>query len=216
MAGNTAYGSGFLGQSRHSGSGLAIVIGLHAAAIAAALLMKSGAIRLADPGEPPEVVNIVRPQDPDPLPQQPPPEAQLPVRPVVTLPPVPTPPGRITFAQAPEIASPPPLPQIAPVVEAAPEPVIVAARVHPSHRGALQPRYPADLLRRELEGSCTIRVHIAASGRVVAAEPVRATHPAFCAATQRQALRRWRFEPATRDGVAVDSWQQHVVEFRIS
>lgn len=93
---------------------------------------------------------------------------------------------------------------------------MVAARIHPSHRGALQPRYPNGLLRRELEGSCTIRVHIAANGRVIAAEPVRATHPAFCEATQRQALSRWRFEPATRDGVAVDSWQQHVVEFRIT
>lgn len=216
MAGNTAKQSSFLGQSRHSGSGLAIVIGLHAAAIAVALLMKSGAIRLADPGEPPEVVNIVRPQDPDPIPQQPDTETELLPPPVVTLTPVPTPPGRITFAEAPEIRPVPPLPPVTPIVEETPEPVLVAARIHPSHRGALQPRYPAALIRQEIEGSCTIRVHIAANGRVVAAEPVRATHPAFCEATQRQALRRWRFEPATRDGVAVESWQQHVVEFRIT
>jgi periplasmic protein TonB len=216
MTGHTVNRSGFLDQSRHSGSGLAIVIGLHGAAIAVAFLMKSGVITIVDQGEPPEVVLIVRPQDPDPIPEQAREQSELPTPPVVTLTPVPTPLDRLTFTEAPEVRPAPPLQPVTPTVQETPEPVMVAARIHPSHRGALQPRYPAGPLRQELEGSCTIRVHIAANGRVIAAEPVRATHPAFCEATQRQALRRWRFEPATRDGVAVDSWQQHTVEFRIT
>lgn len=216
MAGHTANQSSFLGQSRHSGSGLAIVIGLHGAALAIAFLMKSGVITMVDTGEPTEVINIIEEPVPAPLPQRPEVESELIPPPVVTLTPVPTSPDRIVSAQLPEIQTTPPLPSVTPIVEVAPEPVLTAARIHPSHRGALQPRYPAGPLRQEIEGSCTIRVHIAANGRVIAAEPIRATHPAFCEATQRQALRRWRFEPATRDGVAVDSWQQHVVEFRIT
>jgi len=215
MAGHITEQSSFLGQSRHSGSGLAIVIGLHGAALAIALLMKSGVITtdtfdgIIDTYEvpvelPPEEV-FQPPEAPRVLPPPP-----------VTQSVIPLPPDRVTFIE-PLIQPPnPPLPPAQPIVEAAPEPVMAAARVHPSHRGALQPRYPSIPLRQELEGSCTIRVHIAANGRVIAAEPVRATHPAFCEATQRQALRRWRFEPATRDGVAVDSWQQHIVEFRIT
>jgi len=216
MAGQTGDQSSFLGQSRHSNSGLAIVIGLHGAALAIAFLMKSGVITIASPGEPPEVVNIIPPQDPDVLPPQPEIDTELVAPPVVTLTPVPTSPDRIGSIELPFIPPHPPLPPLQPTVETVPEPVMVAARIHPSHRGALQPRYPSTPLRQELEGSCTIRVHIAANGRVIAAEPVRATHPAFCEATQRQALRRWRFQPATRDGVAVDSWQQHIVEFRIT
>lgn len=215
MAGQITDQSSFLGQSRHSGSGLAIVIGLHGAALAVALLMKSGVIT-TDTFD-----GIIDTYE---VPVEMPPEEvlQLPEAPRVLPPPpvtqsvIPLPPNRTIFVDVPVLLRGPPLPPAHPIAEVAPEPVMVAARVHPSHRAALQPRYPSAPLRQELEGSCTIRVHIAANGRVIAAEPVRATHPAFCQATQRQALRRWRFEPATRDGVAVDSWQQHIVEFRIT
>jgi protein TonB len=94
-----------------------------------------------------------------------------------------------------------------------PEPEFLQAQIHPS---GLQPSYPSRLLRQEVEGTCTVRVHIAANGRVDAAEPVRSTNPAFCEATTAHALRRWRFEPATRGGRPVDSWQQHTVVFQIN
>jgi len=215
MTGQTGDQSSFLGQSRHSNSGLAIVIGLHGAALAVALLMKSGVITtdtfdgVIDTYEvpiehpPEEIIQL-----PEALQEFPPPPVTQSV--------IPLPPDRVTFIEPPTQPANPSLPPLQPTVETVPEPVMVAARIHPSHRGALQPRYPSTPLRQELEGSCTIRVHIAANGRVIAVEPVRATHPAFCEATQRQALRRWRFQPATRDGVAVDSWQQHIVEFRIT
>jgi protein TonB len=215
MAGNTAYPSSFLGQSRHSSSGLAVVIGLHGLALAVAFLMKSGVITTDTIGGAIETYEV-----PVELPSEEvvqPPEAQ-PERPSppLTQTVIPVPPDRVTFIDQPIIDPFPPLPPTPPIAETTPEPVLVAARIHPSHRGALQPRYPGILLRQELEGSCTIRVRIAPNGRVTAAEPVHATHPAFCEATRRQALSRWRFQPATRDGVAVDSWQQHIVEFRIT
>lgn len=204
--------SGFLSQSRHSSSGLAIVIGLHGAALAIAFLMKSGVIPMELPGPIIQTYEVQPIEPPDEI-VQPPESPQQPLPPPVTLTPVPLPPVRLTSITPPIL--PPSLPQ-PPAQPTTPEPVMIAARFHPSHRGALQPRYPTGPLRQELEGSCTIRVRIGTNGRVIAAEAVRATHPAFCEATQRQALRRWRFEPATRDGVPVESWQQHVVEFRIT
>lgn len=216
MVGHMAKQSSFLGQTRHSGSGLAIVIGLHGAAIAIAFLMKSGVIPVSTIIEPMQTIEITRPQTPDPLPP-PPADPRAPPPLPVSHTPVRVTPNRLTIVEPQRLPPTPPLqPQHPVIVETVPEPIMIAARIDPSHRGALQPRYPSALIRQEVEGSCTIRVHIAANGRVIAAEPVRATHPAFCEATQRQALSRWRFQPATRDGVAVDSWQQHVVEFRIS
>jgi len=41
-------------------------------------------------------------------------------------------------------------------------------------------------------------------------------HPAFCDATERQALRRWQSEPAIGDGGPVGSWQRHAIQFEIS
>jgi protein TonB len=45
-----------------------------------------------------------------------------------------------------------------------------------------------------------VRVTIAPDGRVTSVEQVSATSPAFFQATQRHALSRWRFKPATVDG----------------
>lgn len=212
MTRDKAEQSGFLSQSRHSSSGLAIVIGLHGVALAIAFLMKSGVIPTESIGSIIQTYEVRPVEPPDEIVLPPEAPQQL-LTPPVTLTPVPLPPVRLTPITPPILPPSPPLPPLQPI---APDPVLVEARVHSSHRGALQPRYPTTLLRQEVEGSCTIRVRIGTNGRVVAAEAVRATHPAFCEATQRQALRRWRFEPATRDGVPVESWQQHVVEFRIT
>ena len=204
--------SGYLNQSRRSPTGLVLVIGLHGAALAIALLAKSGFVPAPTEEPPTTVVNIPSPAPPpEPLPQvndpvEPPPIPTAspspipisPVRPTVPLPQTPI----VPFDPVP-IADPTP-----------PEPVVRGAQFA---RGvALQPAYPRRLILQELEGSCTIRVRIAPNGRVIEAIPVDATHPAFCDATERHALRRWRFEPATRDGVPVESWQQRIVQFRLS
>ena len=95
-----------------------------------------------------------------------------------------------------------------------PAPVIRAARF--ARNASLQPSYPTIMLRAEIEGSVTVRVHIDTNGRVIEVQRVHADHDAFFDATRRHALRNWRFEPATRDGRPVDSWQQHTVTFRIT
>ncbi|OHT17736.1 Gram-negative bacterial tonB protein [Sphingomonas haloaromaticamans] len=71
------------------------------------------------------------------------------------------------------------------------------------------------MARQEIEGVVVVRVLIGADGRVKAVEQVSTTDPAFFEATKRQALRAWRFRPATRDGVAVESWRTMRVKFEM-
>ena len=56
---------------------------------------------------------------------------------------------------------------------------------------------------------------IGTDGRVKQVEVVSTDDPLFADAAERQALRRWRFKPATRDGVPVQSWKQMTVRFEI-
>ncbi|WP_235524059.1 energy transducer TonB [Sphingomonas sp. Leaf33] len=44
-------------------------------------------------------------------------------------------------------------------------------------------------------------------------ERVDAANDAFYDATRRQALNRWRFRPATRDGVPYETWRTMTVRF---
>ncbi len=205
--------SHYAGRSGHRATSIAVVVAMHGAAIAAALLIQSGAIQRYGP-EAIQVVDI--PPEPAPPPEQPPeqvePQVPLPAAPIRSVNPIdlPVPPLPVIDADL-DIAPTPPVEPAPP----APEPALVPARFDPSARGAIQPAYPSALLRSETEGSVTVRVRIATNGRVTAVELVRTDHPRFFEATRRHALRHWRFEPATRDGRPVESWQQHTVLFQI-
>ena len=96
-----------------------------------------------------------------------------------------------------------------------PEPVFRPARPNPGYAGALQPGYPPGMIREEREGVVTVRVLIGTDGRVKALEAVRADAPAFLEATRRQALAKWRFLPATRGGLPVESWREMTVRFEL-
>lgn len=98
---------------------------------------------------------------------------------------------------------------------AIPEPVLVEAKIDPAAAGRFQPDYPSELVRAEIEGTVTVRVLIGVDGRVKAVEMVKATNEGFFEPTQKQALRYWRFRPATRDGVAVESWRTMTVRFAL-
>lgn len=94
-------------------------------------------------------------------------------------------------------------------------PVLTAAGIDPRYARDLQPPYPAALERLEFEGSVTVRIQVGTDGRVTAVELVRADDPAFFTSTRDWALKRWRFKPATRDGVAISSWLTKTVQFRM-
>lgn len=79
----------------------------------------------------------------------------------------------------------------------------------------LQPPYPAAEQRLERGGTVRLRVQVGPDGRVISVERISATSDAFWAATQRHALARWRFRPATLDGRPVESSKVMTVTFRI-
>ncbi|MET0239967.1 MAG: energy transducer TonB [Sphingobium sp.] len=102
------------------------------------------------------------------------------------------------------------------IVEPPIQPKLVDARIDRRFADAFQPAYPPAMIRQEAEGSVTVRVSIGADGRVLDVALVEAASPAFFEATKRQALSRWRFLPATRDGVPVASERVMTVHFRLT
>lgn len=94
-----------------------------------------------------------------------------------------------------------------------PDPIRIAARM--DSRSELQPPYPASEQRMGEEGTVVVRLTIGADGRVKAVERVSAASDAFWRATERHALRHWRFKPATVDGRPVESRQTVTVHFRM-
>lgn len=105
--------------------------------------------------------------------------------------------------------------KLPPVIDP-PPPVMVQPRLDPRYSDAVQPPYPAAMLRVQMEGAVTVRVLIGEDGRVRDVLLVSAADPAFFEATKRQALRYWRFLPATQGGVAVPSEKVLTVHFRLT
>jgi protein TonB len=92
-------------------------------------------------------------------------------------------------------------------------PVRVGAEFDP--RTIIQPPYPPTEQRAQREGNVRVRVTIGADGRVTAVERLSATSDAFWRATERYALARWRFRPATEDGRPVVSTKVLNLHFQI-
>jgi|GEM_PF-637758 len=105
-------------------------------------------------------------------------------------------------------------PPVAPPLDP-PKPALVLAKLDPNYAGSFQPDYPASEQRREIEGLTKVRVLIGTDGRVKAVELVSTDSPGFFEETKRRALAKWRFKPATRGGVAEESWQVMTVRFQI-
>lgn len=97
-----------------------------------------------------------------------------------------------------------------------PNPVLTEATIDPRFARDVQPLYPAGEQRAGRVGRVTIRVLVGVDGRVRQAERIRADSDAFWTATQRQALSKWRFRPATRDGVPIEAWRTMTVRFEMS
>jgi len=105
--------------------------------------------------------------------------------------------------------------ELNPVVPPVHVPVFVKASQDPRYAQAFHPDYPPTLRRAGLEGSATVRITIDESGKVIACELVKATDRAFFDETRAQALRYWRFRPATSDGAPIQSQQVLTVQFRL-
>lgn len=219
------YANGFFEQQqrRHPAS-FALVVALHAAGFGALILAGSTQF-LQEPEIRTTIRDIVLPPPPPPIKQEEPPPARPEPRDtrVTTVPPEGPPANDNNTATAGpsgpttgtgqtgqgtgEIVRDPP--------REPPPPVRREAQVDPRYARDLQPPYPPPELRRERSGVVQIRLTIAANGRVTAVERLSATSDAFWEVTQRQALNRWRFRPATLDGRPVQGTKVMTVNFRI-
>lgn len=103
-----------------------------------------------------------------------------------------------------------------PIVDPTPiklEPIFKSARFNPRYNDVLQPTYPPGMIRNSIEGAVTVKVLIGPDGRVKDVQAIRVDEQEFLVATRKQALGKWRFLPATRDGVAIESWREMTVRF---
>lgn len=207
--------TGFLAQQqRRSPTGFTLIVAAHLAALGGLALMKTpiferpkaGPIIIhpvpVEPDPPPEEQMRPRTEQPSQLTAMPTP---LPISdngPVIDDPPVPPityDPGPIVIADA----GPPPIP---------PSPIRRAAELISRD---LQPPYPPSEIRAQRGGRVQVQLTIGTDGRVAAVEMLSATSNAFWEATRTQALRRWRFRPATEDGRPVVATRVMTVTFRI-
>lgn len=92
----------------------------------------------------------------------------------------------------------------------------VGAELNRRYAANFQPDYPAGLLRREVEGAVSVRVLVGIDGRAKQIELISTPDEDFWTATRKQALTKWRFNPATEGGKPVESWLTLKVRFEIN
>lgn len=136
-------------------------------------------------------------------------EAWLPVREPARLPNV--------RLRRPDVASPPVLVEQKPEVPASPPPAPASAFVEASPRADnAPPEYPASDRAAGREGTVVVLASIDALGDVTDVTLATASpHPGLNRAAL-QAVRRWRFEPASRDGVPVAGRLELPIVFRLT
>ena len=211
---------GFLARRERHPFGMTMALAINGAALTALMLAKGPAIPL-----PPKIIQLIPIAAPEPPPPEPTPPPPMPREPVRTpdqvtavKPIVPADPGPAEFVlpKQPPVTpgggatpgleiKPPPLPL----------PVLTDAYPAPGYADDFQPPYPPGKQRLGEEGRAVVRVLVGTDGRVKKVERVSGTDEAFLLATERQALRRWRFRPATRDGVPIESWKTMTVRFEM-
>ncbi len=109
---------------------------------------------------------------------------------------------RIIDEPAPPVAPPPPPPPVASSADRSPVPVSRPA-----------PRYPIEAMRRNVGGTVHVRVTVAADGGVERLELARGSGDRHLDRAAMEAVRRWRFQPATSNGVPVSAQVIVPVEF---
>ncbi|NUT00479.1 MAG: TonB family protein [Sphingomonas sp.] len=213
--------SGFGAHRRHPRA-LVLIIGGHAALIAAVMTAKMVIPpRVPDP---PIVIDPIKlPPDPPPIPD-PPIDKQTPAPPR-SAPYVPTPDLPIPTFDGPTIdTTPVPIPDPGPVVGPNPfpgagptvtdPPIRIAARFA-TPEWLIKPPYPADKQRLEEEAVLRLKLSINERGRVTAVEPVGKVDRSFFEAARRHLIANWRYKPATEDGKAVATAIVVTLTFRL-
>ena len=98
----------------------------------------------------------------------------------------------------------PPPPPPAPVTPVAPSaPIAANGRDTPIPISQPAPRYPPEALRRDAGGTVRVRVTVATDGSVDRLEVAESSGNRYLDRAAMEAVRRWRFQPAVRDGQPV-------------
>ncbi|MFC3442941.1 TonB family protein [Sphingobium rhizovicinum] len=211
------------GAARKSPLGLGGTVAVHAIVVGAFLLIPKEVIQTVisdplttypvteDPPPPPEPIE--QPQTDPKIETRPEPQ-----RPTTTDPFIPLPKGDPALTGSTKSGTGvDPVPTIPlPPIDPPRPPVLTEPSIDPRAMGAFQPDYPGAMIRQGMEGAVTVRVTISAEGRVATIEKISATDESFWIATQRHAMRKWRFRPATRDGVAITSTKVLTVRFTLT
>jgi protein TonB len=77
------------------------------------------------------------------------------------------------------------------------------------------PRYPPDALRNGESGTVLLRVHVSAEGLPVAIYLVRSSRSRSLDRAATEAVKRWRFRPAQRNGEPVSGVVQVPISFAV-
>jgi protein TonB len=78
------------------------------------------------------------------------------------------------------------------------------------------PSYPKRERRRGVEGVVKVRVHIDADGHVLEVELLESSGSRGLDEAALEAVEGWTFEPALKDGTAVDAWATTDIRFGLS
>ncbi len=218
---------GFLDQKPRSPTSLLVVVVAHAAVLTALALSKMAPPEIPDYG-PIQVKHIPVNPDPPPIPPEPIKEPVTPQhksvlttpRPIIKTEPLndnvvvnePVTPtifsnSVVGTVDRPKVDLPPPPPP------PKAEPIRIDARM----KGGIEllPPYPPTEERAGNEGRVAVRLVIGPDGRVRSVEKISASSEAFWRATERHALRAWRFTPATVDGKPVESSKVITLKFEL-
>ena len=103
----------------------------------------------------------------------------------------------------------------------APDPTAPAIQTPPTATGSRDPRaisapppdYPAAALRAGVSGEVVLRIEVGADGRPGEISVVSGSRNRELDRAAMRAVRRWRFEPAMREGVAVPGVVQQTIRF---
>lgn len=121
--------------------------------------------------------------------------------------------------QQPEPPEPAPVEQESEPAPPAPAPAEAenAARVDPvpDPTASPQPNYPTAALRRGMEGVVTLLVTVDADGKVTRVRVLESSGHGLLDRAAQDGVRKWRFTPATENGVAVPGAARVPIRFRL-
>jgi len=118
--------------------------------------------------------------------------------------------GQIVEEPAP---APRPLPEAAPEAPTPPSDASMAAGDTPVPIESPPPRYPPAAIRRGESGTVLLRIHVGADGVPMAVDIVDSSRSRLLDRAAVDAVQRWRFRPAQRDGQAVPGQVQVPISF---